>query len=69
MYMGWGSPGSNVGCQGARARVILVLCEFIWKVSAVSLFLPAFDDAGSLGSPPRQGVYPPGSMVPPWVTV
>ena len=28
---------------------------------------PTFDDTGSLGSP-RQVVYSPGSMVPPWVT-
>ena len=34
----------------------------------VSLVLPAFDSSGSLGSLPRQVVYPPGSMVPPWVT-
>ena len=35
---------------------------------AVSLVLTAFDDTGSLGSPPRQAVYPPSSTVPPWVT-
>ena len=51
------------------ARVILVLRECIWNTPAVSLFLPAFDDTGSLGSPPRQTAYPPSSMVPPWVTV
>ena len=44
------------------------LRECIWKGSAVSLVLPAFDDTGSLGFPPRQEVYPPGSMVPLWVT-
>ena len=40
-----------LGGQGGRARVILVLCEYIWNAPAVSLVLPAFDDAGSLGSP------------------
>ena len=44
--------------QGARARVILVLRECIWNAPAVSLVFPAFDDAGSLGYPPRQVVYP-----------
>ena len=39
--------------QGARARVILVLRERIWNAPAVSLVLKAFDDTGSLGSPPR----------------
>ena len=48
--------------QGARNRVILVLRE------CISLVLPVFDDTGSLGSPPGQVVYPPGSMVPTWVT-
>ena len=57
-----------LGCQGACARVILVLRKCIWNASAVSLVLRAFDDAGSLGSPPRQVVYPFRSMVPPWVT-
>ena len=42
------------------ARVILVLGECNWNTSAVSLILPAFDDTGSLGSPLRQVVYPPG---------
>ena len=44
--------------QGARAHVIVVLRECIWNASAVLLVLPAFDDTGSLGSPPRQMVYP-----------
>ena len=51
--------------HGGRAHVILVLRECIWNAPAVSLVLPAFDDTGSLGSPPRQVVYPLVSMVPP----
>ena len=47
-----GSLGSIVGGQGARARVILLLCECIWNAPSVSLVLLAFDDTGSLGSPP-----------------
>ena len=38
-------------------RVILVLRECIWNAPAVSLVFPAFDDIGSLGSPPRRVVY------------
>ena len=49
-----------LGGQGARARVILILLECVWNAPAVSLVHPAFDDIGSLGSPPRQVVYPPG---------
>ena len=52
----------------AHARVILVLHECIWNAPAVSLVLSTFDDIGSLGSPPGQVVYPPGSLVLPWVT-
>ena len=52
-------------CQGACARVILVLRECIWNVPAVSLDLPTFDDTSSLGSPPREVVYPTSFMVPP----
>ena len=48
--------------QGACARVILVLCESIWNVPMVSLVLTAFDDPSSLGSPPRQVVYPPNCL-------
>ena len=48
-----------MGGQGAYARVILVLHECIWNAPAVSLVLPAFDHTGSLGSLPRQVVYPP----------
>ena len=47
-----------LGSQVARARVFLVLSECIWNAPAVSLVHPAFDDAGSLGSPPRQGSVP-----------
>ena len=52
---GWGSLGSIVGggIQGARYRVI-ILRECIWNAPAVSLVLPAFDDTGSLGFPPRR---------------
>ena len=32
----------------------------IWNAPVVSLVLPTFNDTGSLGSPPRQVVYPPG---------
>ena len=49
-FNGWGVKGCD--------RVILVLRECIWNAPAVSLVLPAFDDIGSLGSPPRQVVYP-----------
>ena len=67
--MGWGSLGSIVGGgEGARALIILVLHECTWNAAAVSLVLPAFDDTGSIGSPPHHMVYPPGSMVPLWVT-
>ena len=38
------------------------------ECASVSLVLPAFDDIGSLGSLPRQVVYPPDSIVRPWVT-
>ena len=57
-----------MGSQGTRGRVILVLRECIWNAPAVPLVLPTFDDTVSLGSPPRHVVYPPGSMVSPWVT-
>ena len=60
--------GSIVGGQGARTRVILVLRECIWDAPTLSLVHPAFDDTGSLGSPPRQLVSPPVQMIPPWVT-
>ena len=60
----WGRLGSIVeGGQGTRARFIPVLRECIWNASTVSIVLPSFDGIGSLGSPPRQVVYPPGSMV------
>ena len=67
--MGWGLSGFNCwGGQGTCAHVILALRECIWNATVVSLFLPAFDNTGSLGSPPRQVIYPSVSMVPPWVT-
>ena len=52
----------------ARVRVIFVLREYIWNALAVFLVLLPFNDTGSLGPPPRQVVYPFGSMVPPWIT-
>ena len=55
--------GSVVDGSGARARVVLVLREYIWNAPAFSLALPTFDDTGSLSSPPRQMVYPLVSMV------
>ena len=48
-----------LGGQGAYTHVILVLRVCIWNAHTVSLVLPAFDDTGSLGTPPRQVVYPP----------
>ena len=55
--------GFNCWGQGVCARVILVLRECIWNASAVLLVLPTFDDTDSLGSPPRQLVYLPGSTL------
>ena len=68
--MGWqgGFWVQLLGGQGARNPVILVLRERIWNATAVSLVLPAFNDTGSLDSPPSKVVYPPGSSVSPWVT-
>ena len=70
--------------QGTHAHFILISHECIWNAPwvilhlggleytcnapVVSLVLPAFDNTSSLGSPLHQVVYPPGSMVPPWVT-
>ena len=42
------------------AANILILRECVWNAPMVSLVLLAFDDAGSLGSPPHQVVYLPG---------
>ena len=51
--------------------MLFVLRECIWNVPAVSLDLPTFDDAGSLGYLPRQVIYLPGSthgvMVVDWI--
>ena len=66
--MWWGGLGSIVGVSGVHAHVILVLHKCIWNVPVVLLVLPTFDDIGSLGSPPHQVVYSPGSIVAPWVT-
>ena len=57
--MGWGSLGSIVEGQEDRAHVILILRVCIWNAHAVSFVLAAFDDTGSLSSPPRQVVYSP----------
>ena len=56
---------SRVGCggfwvqllRGQGARVVLVLCEYIWNAPAVLAVLPTFNDTGSLGSPPLRLVY------------
>ena len=56
----WGGGlGSVVGGSGGPFLCHLVLRECIWNAPAVLLVLQAFDDAGSLGSPPRQMVYSP----------
>ena len=58
---GVGESGFNCwGGQRACGRVILLLSECIWNASVISLVLPAFDDNGSLGYPPRWVVYPRG---------
>ena len=59
IYIKYGVGGvwaQLLGGQGARAYVILVLRECIWNAPAVSAVLLAFDNTGSLGSPPRQTV-------------
>ena len=48
-----------LGGQGAHTHFILVLCECIWNALKILLVLPAFDDTGSLGSPPHQVASPP----------
>ena len=55
----------SLECRGTRAPVILVLREFIWNATEVSLVLLNLEYTGSLGSPPPQVVHPPGSIVPP----
>ena len=52
-----------LGGQGACVCVILVLRECIWNTPPVSFVFPAFDDTSFLGSPPRQVVYPSGSIL------
>ena len=42
-----------LGGLEVHTHIILVLYECIWNGSTVSLVFPAFDDTGSLGSPPR----------------
>ena len=65
IYILWGggSLGSFVGGQEASVCFILVLLEYIWNLSAVSLVLPAFDDTGSVGNPPCRVVYHHGSTL------
>ena len=63
---------TEVGESGFKcwvSLVILVLRECISNAPVVSLVLPAFENASSLGSPPHQVVYILVSMVPVWVTV
>ena len=48
-----------MGVQGALARFVIVLLGCIWNAPTVSLVLPAFDDTGSLGFPPRRVFYRP----------
>ena len=54
---------SLVGGLRARDRVIPVLHEWFCSAPAVSLVLPVFDVNGSLGSPLRRVIYPPGSTL------
>ena len=58
---GFGNGSTLVRGRGGffGTGVILVLSERIWNAPEFSLFLQAFDDTGSLGSHPRQVVYPP----------
>ena len=59
IYMGRAeSLGSIVGGSRACPCIILVLYECTWNSPAVSLILQAFENTGSLGSPPHQVVYP-----------
>ena len=55
MYMEWGLSGSN--CWGVKWPVLVIF--FYVNAPMVLLILSAFDNTGSLGSPPRQVVYPP----------
>ena len=55
-----------LGSQGVYACVILILSECIWDAPVILLVLPAFDNTGSLGSPPHQVVthlVPPGMFM------
>ena len=58
-----GSVGSIVGGVSGPTFVLFLFYVSVSGMHFVSLVLPGLDDAGSLGSPPRQVVYPPGSMV------
>ena len=51
--------GSIVG-GGQRPRARVIFGDCIWNAPVVSFILSTFDDFGSLGSPLRQVVYPPG---------
>ena len=52
MRKGGGEPGFR-----RPALVLFFFSECIWNAPAVSLVLPAFDETGSHGSPPRRVVY------------
>ena len=65
IYMGWGGE-SGFNCLGVKVLALLLflfLCEYIWNEPVVSLVLPAFDDTGSLSSPPHQVVWFHGSTL------
>ena len=51
-------PILNILMMCGKSQALFPAC--IWNAPAVSLVLPAFDDTRSLGSPPRQVVYPLG---------
>ena len=46
-----------MGGQGARDRVVLVVCGYIWNALVVLLRLLTFDGTGFLGYPLRRVVY------------
>ena len=55
----WELRGGGVWVQ-LLEDVLLVLGECICNAPVFSYFLPAFDDTGSQGFPPRRVVYPRG---------
>ena len=68
----WGTVEYGFKCLVVWGPALVLffraLHDCIWNAPAVSLVLPTFDATGHLGSTPHQVVYPPGSMVAPWVT-